>query len=64
MAIFPVDFPFLEEPEVEIVNEGGGSGGFVGFALEVEMGKGVEFAVDAGDEGFKGEGVTRRPALE
>jgi hypothetical protein len=52
MAIFPVDFPFLEEPEVEIVNEGGGSGGFVGFAL------------DAGDEGFKGEGVTRRPALE
>ena len=41
------------------MNEGGGSGGFVGFALEAEM-----FAVDAGDEGFKGEGVTRRPALE
>ena len=63
MAVFPVDFLFLEA-EVEIVDEGGGGGGFVGFALEVEIGEGVEFAVDAGDESFEGEGVTRRPAVE
>ena len=41
-----------------------GGGGFVGFALEVAIGEGMEFAVYEGDEGFEGEKIARRPALE